>query len=94
MSPSLPTELLRSFVEVVDAGTMLKASERVFLTPSAVSLQIKRLEGTRPNGLSARNHALSCSRSASLTLRASNLCPASASAINDAKAHEPGANKE
>jgi len=46
MSTSLPTELLRSFVEVVDAGTMLKASERVFLTPSAVSLQIKRLEET------------------------------------------------
>ena len=44
MSTSLPTELLRSFVEVVDVGTMLKASERVFLTPSAVSLQIKRLE--------------------------------------------------
>ena len=44
MSTNLPTELLRSFVEVVDAGTMLKASERVFLTPSAVSLQIKRLE--------------------------------------------------
>jgi DNA-binding transcriptional LysR family regulator len=44
MSTSLPTELLRTFVEVVDAGSMLKASERVFLTPSAVSLQIKRLE--------------------------------------------------
>ena len=40
----LPTELLRTFVEVIDAGSMLQASERVFLTPSAVSLQIKRLE--------------------------------------------------
>jgi len=40
----LPTQLLRTFVEVVDAGSMLQASENVFVTPSAVSLQIKRLE--------------------------------------------------
>jgi len=44
MSTSLPSELLKTFVEVVQAGSMLRASERVFLTPSAVSLQIKRLE--------------------------------------------------
>jgi len=41
---NLPTELLRTFVEVIDAGSMLQASERVCVTPSAVSLQIKRLE--------------------------------------------------
>jgi len=39
-----PSDLLRTFVEVIDAGSMLQASERVRVTPSAVSLQIKRLE--------------------------------------------------
>src|SRR4051812_33298449 len=41
---NLPTELLRSFAAIVDAGSMLRATERVFLTQSALSLQMKRLE--------------------------------------------------
>lgn len=44
MLTTLPSDLLRTFVEVIDTGSMLRASERVLLTPSAVSLQIKRLE--------------------------------------------------
>lgn len=44
MTTNIPTELLRSFAAIVDAGSMAKASERVFLTQSALSLQIKRLE--------------------------------------------------
>ncbi len=44
MAPTLPTELLRTFVAIVDAGTLQKATERIFLTQSALSLQIKRLE--------------------------------------------------
>lgn len=44
MAPTLPTELLRTFVAIVDAGTLQKATERVFLTQSALSLQVKRLE--------------------------------------------------
>jgi len=44
MSVNLPTTLLRSFVAIVDAGTMLNAAEQVFLSQSALSLQIKRLE--------------------------------------------------
>lgn len=44
MAVNLPTELLRTFVAVVDCSTMLKASERINVTPSAISLQIKRLE--------------------------------------------------
>lgn len=44
MTTNLPTDLLRSFTAIVDAGSMAKASERVFLTQSALSLQIKRLE--------------------------------------------------
>ncbi len=44
MAASLPIDVLRSFVAIVDSGSMLKASERVFLTQSALSLQVKRLE--------------------------------------------------
>lgn len=44
MPINLPTTLLRSFVAIVDSGSMLSASEQVFVTQSALSLQIKRLE--------------------------------------------------
>ncbi len=44
MPLNLPTDLLRSFAAIVDSGSMLKASERVFVTQSAISLQMKRLE--------------------------------------------------
>jgi DNA-binding transcriptional LysR family regulator len=44
MPVNLPTNLLRSFVAIVDAGSMLSAADQVFVTQSALSLQIKRLE--------------------------------------------------
>lgn len=44
MPVNLPTSLLRSFVAIVDTGSMLNASEQVYVSQSAVSLQIKRLE--------------------------------------------------
>ena len=44
MAVNLPTELLRSFAAIVDAGSMLKATDRIFVTQSALSLQMKRLE--------------------------------------------------
>jgi len=44
MPMNLPIDVLRSFVAVVDAGSMLRAAERVFLSQPAVSLQMKRLE--------------------------------------------------
>ena len=44
MAANVPTDLLRSFVAIVDAGSMAQATERIFLTPSALSLQMKRLE--------------------------------------------------
>ena len=44
MNINLPTEVLRSFVAIVDMGSMLKATERIFLSQSALSLQMKRLE--------------------------------------------------
>ncbi|GGZ30885.1 LysR family transcriptional regulator [Asticcacaulis endophyticus] len=44
MPVNLPTNLIRSFVAIVDTGSMLNASEQVFVTQSALSLQVKRLE--------------------------------------------------
>lgn len=44
MPVNLPTSLLRSFVAIVESGSMLSATEQVFVTQSALSLQIKRLE--------------------------------------------------
>jgi DNA-binding transcriptional LysR family regulator len=44
MALNLPVDVLRSFIAVVDGGSMLRASERVFLSQPAISLQIKRLE--------------------------------------------------
>jgi DNA-binding transcriptional LysR family regulator len=44
MAVNLPMELLRSFTAIVDSGSMLRATERVFVTQSALSLQMKRLE--------------------------------------------------
>ena len=44
MPVNLPTELLRSFLAIVDTGSMMRATDHVFLSPSALSLQMKRLE--------------------------------------------------
>ncbi|BCW89218.1 HTH-type transcriptional regulator HdfR [Alphaproteobacteria bacterium SO-S41] len=44
MAMNIPTELLRSFVAIIDSGSMLRATERIFVTQSALSLQMKRLE--------------------------------------------------
>jgi DNA-binding transcriptional LysR family regulator len=44
MPINLPTNFLRSFVAIVDSGSMLQAADHVFVTQSALSLQIKRLE--------------------------------------------------
>ena len=44
MAINVPTELLRSFIAIVDSGSMAQATETVFLSQSALSLQMKRLE--------------------------------------------------
>ncbi len=54
MAVNLPTELLRSFAAIVDSGSMLRATERVFVTQSALSLQMKRLEETVQSALFQR----------------------------------------
>src|ERR1700761_5295588 len=55
MPVNLPTELLRSFAAIVDSGSMLRATERVFVTQSALSLQMKRLEETLQTSLFHRD---------------------------------------
>ncbi|MDB5432996.1 MAG: LysR family transcriptional regulator [Caulobacter sp.] len=55
MPVNLPTELMRSFAAIVDSGSMLRATERVFVTQSALSLQMKRLEETVQKSLFHRD---------------------------------------
>ncbi|WP_340313934.1 LysR substrate-binding domain-containing protein [Rhizorhabdus argentea] len=43
MQVNLPTNLLRSFVAIADNGSIVRATEKIFLTQSALSLQMKRL---------------------------------------------------
>nr|WP_299242013.1 LysR substrate-binding domain-containing protein [uncultured Halomonas sp.] len=42
--PLLDTEVLRTFVVIAESGSFTRAAEQVFRTPSALSMQIKRLE--------------------------------------------------
>jgi len=55
MAINLPTNLLRSFVAIVDAGSMLHAADQVFVTQSALSLQVKRLEDALQQTLFVRD---------------------------------------
>jgi DNA-binding transcriptional LysR family regulator len=52
---NLDTDLLRTFVTAVDAGSFARAADRVARTPSAVSLQIDRLEQLCGHTLFRRN---------------------------------------
>lgn len=51
---NLDTQLLRTFVYVVDEGSFAEAANRLHLTPSAISGQIKRLERATGKRLLAR----------------------------------------
>ncbi len=42
--PLLDMDILRTFVAIAETGSFTRASQQVFRTPSAVSMQIKRLE--------------------------------------------------
>ncbi len=55
MPVNLPTNLLRSFVAIVETGSMLSAAEQVFVTQSALSLQVKRLEDLLQQSLFVRD---------------------------------------
>lgn len=41
---SVDLDLMRTFVAIVETGSFSKAAEKVFRTPSAVSMQVKKLE--------------------------------------------------
>lgn len=56
------TDLLKTFVAIADTGSFSKAAQRVFRTPSAVSMQVKKLEETLGVSVFERD-----SRSVSLT---------------------------
>src|SRR4051812_5119424 len=43
-APTIPTELLRTFLALVEAGSFTKAAQLLELTQPAISLQMKRLE--------------------------------------------------
>lgn len=45
-APLLDIDVLRSFVTIVETGSFTRAASRLFRTPSALSMQIKRLEET------------------------------------------------
>jgi DNA-binding transcriptional LysR family regulator len=54
MPVNLPTNVLRSFVAIVDMGSMLQAADTVFVTQSALSLQIRKLEDMLQQSLFVR----------------------------------------
>jgi DNA-binding transcriptional LysR family regulator len=55
MPVNLPTNILRSFVAIVDTGSMLQASDQVYVTQSALSLQIRKLEDLLQQSLFVRD---------------------------------------
>ena len=55
MPVNLPTNVLRSFVAIVDAGSMLQAADQVYVTQSALSLQIRKLEELLQQSLFVRD---------------------------------------
>lgn len=52
--PTLDSDLLRTFVAIVDTGNFTKAAERAGRTQSAVSMQMKKLEAAVGNTLFER----------------------------------------
>ncbi len=55
MATNMPIDLLRSFVAVVETGSLAHATETILLTQSALSLQMKRLEDVLQQKLFRRN---------------------------------------
>ena len=53
--PILDMELLRTFVAIAETGSFRAAAKRVYRTPSAVSMQIKKLEETLDRSLFLRD---------------------------------------
>lgn len=53
--PILDTDLLRTFVAIAETGSFRAAAKQVYRTPSAVSMQIKKLEDTLGRSLFRRD---------------------------------------
>ena len=53
--PDLDVDLMRTFVAICETGNFTRAAERIHRTPSAVSVQVKRLEETLGRPLFARH---------------------------------------
>ncbi|WP_111413084.1 LysR family transcriptional regulator [Billgrantia lactosivorans] len=53
-TPLLDTDVLRTFVAIAECGSFTRAARQVFRTPSALSMQIKRLEETLGQALFIR----------------------------------------
>lgn len=69
MLPDLPSPLLRSFIAVVDCGSLAAASTRVGRSESALSLQMSRLEDIIGHPLFDRNgRALKLNQTGALLL--------------------------
>ncbi|MBZ0329753.1 LysR family transcriptional regulator [Halomonas sp. ANAO-440] len=52
--PLLDSDVLRTFVAIAECGSFTRAARQVFRTPSALSMQIKRLEETLGQALFVR----------------------------------------
>lgn len=52
--PLLDSEVLRTFVTIAESGSFTRAAQQLFRTPSALSMQIKRLEETLGQALFIR----------------------------------------
>lgn len=52
--PLLDTDVLQTFVTIAETGSFTRAARQVFRTPSALSMQIKRLEETLGRSLFVR----------------------------------------
>lgn len=52
--PLLDSEVLRTFVTIAESGSFTRAAQQLFRTPSALSMQIKRLEETLGQALFVR----------------------------------------
>lgn len=70
MQPPLDSDLMRSFLAVVDAGSVTRAADQIGRTQSAVSMQIRKLEESLGQNIFIREP-----RGVSLTDRGKQLLP-------------------
>lgn len=57
-SPDLQLDWLRAFVAVADTGSLTAAAKQVYRSQSAVSMQLKKLEGAVGQSLMFAGHVI------------------------------------